>query len=86
MVDEEDIAISAFRSFCDRAGKGQFPDLADRDHLWRVLFAITVRKAVSIGTPPDPREAGRRPGPGRIGHGGGNDPGGLGGPVPVPEP
>jgi DNA-directed RNA polymerase specialized sigma24 family protein len=46
MVDEEDIAISAFRSFCDRVGKGQFPDLADRDQLWRVLFAITVRKVV----------------------------------------
>jgi DNA-directed RNA polymerase specialized sigma24 family protein len=46
MVDEEDVAISAFRSFCDRAGKGQFPDLADREHLWRVLFAITVRKVV----------------------------------------
>jgi hypothetical protein len=39
MVDEEDIAISAFRSFCDRVGRGQFPDLAHRDHLWRVLFA-----------------------------------------------
>src|SRR5947209_12412234 len=47
MVDEEDIAISAFRSFCDRVGRGQFPDLAHRDHLWRVLFAITVRKVVS---------------------------------------
>jgi DNA-directed RNA polymerase specialized sigma24 family protein len=47
MVDQEDIAISAFRSFCDRLGKGQFPDLANRDQLWRVLFAITVRKVVS---------------------------------------
>jgi DNA-directed RNA polymerase specialized sigma24 family protein len=47
MIDEEDIAISAFRSFCDWVGKGQFHDLAHRDHLWRVLFAITVRKVVS---------------------------------------
>src|SRR3954452_14260 len=45
MLDGEDVAISAFRSFCDRAGKGQFPDVSDRDGLWRVLFVITVRKA-----------------------------------------
>jgi DNA-directed RNA polymerase specialized sigma24 family protein len=46
-MDEEDVALSAFHSFCDRARKGQFPDLASRDDLWRVLFAITVRKAVA---------------------------------------
>jgi DNA-directed RNA polymerase specialized sigma24 family protein len=46
-MDEEDVALSAFQSFCDRARKGQFPGLANRDDLWRVLFAITVRKAVS---------------------------------------
>ncbi len=45
-VDEEDIALSAFQSFCERARKGQFPELANRDDLWRVLFAITVRKAI----------------------------------------
>ena len=45
-IDEEDVALSAFQSFCDRARKGQFPDLANRDDLWRVLFAITVRKAI----------------------------------------
>lgn len=28
------------------ARKGQFPDIANRDDLWRVLFAITVRKAI----------------------------------------
>jgi DNA-directed RNA polymerase specialized sigma24 family protein len=47
MIDEEDVAISAFHSFCDRAGKGQFPELDGRDQLWRVLFAITVRKVCS---------------------------------------
>ena len=25
--DEEDVALSAFQSFCDRAGRGQFPQL-----------------------------------------------------------
>jgi DNA-directed RNA polymerase specialized sigma24 family protein len=43
--DEEDVAISAFQSFCDRAGRGQFPQLSGRDDLWRVLATLTVRKA-----------------------------------------
>jgi DNA-directed RNA polymerase specialized sigma24 family protein len=44
--DEEDVALSAFQSFCDRAGRGQFPQLNDRHDLWRVLSTLTVRKAV----------------------------------------
>jgi DNA-directed RNA polymerase specialized sigma24 family protein len=44
--DEEDVALSAFQSFCDRAGRGQFPQLNDRDDLWRLLATITVRKAL----------------------------------------
>jgi DNA-directed RNA polymerase specialized sigma24 family protein len=44
--DEEDVALSAFQSFCDRAGRGQFPQLSDRDDLWRLLATITVRKAL----------------------------------------
>jgi DNA-directed RNA polymerase specialized sigma24 family protein len=44
--DEEDVALSAFQSFCERAGRGQFPQLDDRDDLWRVLATITVRKAL----------------------------------------
>ena len=47
-VDEEDVALSAFQSFCERARQGQFPNLANRDDLWRVLFAITVRKAIGV--------------------------------------
>jgi DNA-directed RNA polymerase specialized sigma24 family protein len=47
-IDEEDVALSAFQSFCERARNGQFPDLANRDDLWRVLFAITVRKAIGV--------------------------------------
>ncbi|MGO9600184.1 MAG: ECF-type sigma factor [Isosphaeraceae bacterium] len=45
-IDEEDVALSAFQSFCERAKCGQFPELSNRDDLWRVLFAITVRKAI----------------------------------------
>ncbi len=45
--DEEDVALSAFHSFCERVGRGQFPQLADREDLCRLLVTITARKAVS---------------------------------------
>jgi DNA-directed RNA polymerase specialized sigma24 family protein len=44
--DEEDVAISAFASFCRAAKEGRFPQLADRDDLWRLLATITARKVV----------------------------------------
>jgi len=44
-ADEEDVALSAFDSFCRHAELGRFPDLADRDSLWRLLAAFTLRKA-----------------------------------------
>ena len=43
-ADEEDVALSAFDSFCRGAEAGRFPDLTDRDGLWRLLAAFTVRK------------------------------------------
>ncbi|MGL4554749.1 MAG: ECF-type sigma factor, partial [Gemmataceae bacterium] len=43
--DEEDVALSAFASFCRGVEAGRFPRLDDRDGLWRVLFTLTVRKA-----------------------------------------
>jgi DNA-directed RNA polymerase specialized sigma24 family protein len=43
--DEEDAALSAFDSFCQGLGRGQFPQLADRDDLWRLLIVLTLRKA-----------------------------------------
>ncbi len=43
--DEEDAAISAFDSFCSGVARGRFPQLADRDDLWRILVVITARKA-----------------------------------------
>ncbi len=45
--DEEDVALSAFQSFCGRAVDGRFPRLGGRDDLWRVLATITVRKAIA---------------------------------------
>ncbi|MEZ6120332.1 MAG: ECF-type sigma factor [Pirellulaceae bacterium] len=43
--DEEDVALSAFHVFCKGAAEGRFPELHDRDNLWRLLVVITARKA-----------------------------------------
>jgi RNA polymerase sigma factor (sigma-70 family) len=48
MADEEDVAISVFDSFCRAAENGRFPDLADRDSLWRLLVRMTARKSVDL--------------------------------------
>jgi DNA-directed RNA polymerase specialized sigma24 family protein len=40
----EDVALSAFDSFCRNARAGRFPKLADRESLWRLLVMITARK------------------------------------------
>lgn len=47
-ADEEDVALSAFDSFCRAAADGRFPRLDDRDDLWQVLFVLTTRKAVDL--------------------------------------
>jgi RNA polymerase sigma factor (sigma-70 family) len=48
MADEEDVALSAFDSFCRGAEQGRFPQLSDRDDLWRLLLVITERKAIDL--------------------------------------
>jgi RNA polymerase sigma factor (sigma-70 family) len=48
VADEEDVALSAFDSFCRNAEKGRFPRLLDRDSLWRLLMVITCRKAAHL--------------------------------------
>jgi DNA-directed RNA polymerase specialized sigma24 family protein len=48
IADEEDVALSAFDSFCRGAQAGRFPRLDDRDDLWQVLALITVRKAIDL--------------------------------------
>jgi DNA-directed RNA polymerase specialized sigma24 family protein len=47
-ADAEDVALSAFDSFCRRAERGNFPLLEDRDDLWQLLFVLTVRKAINL--------------------------------------
>jgi DNA-directed RNA polymerase specialized sigma24 family protein len=49
-ADEDDVALSAFDSFCRGAMQGRFPQLADRDDLWRLLMVITARKALDLLT------------------------------------
>src|SRR5205807_42962 len=45
-ADEEDVALSAFHSFCHGAANGRFPQLGDRNSLWPLLVAITANKAI----------------------------------------
>jgi DNA-directed RNA polymerase specialized sigma24 family protein len=44
-ADEEDVALSAFDSFCRGVEAGRFPQLSDRHDLWRLLVTLTARKA-----------------------------------------
>lgn len=44
-TDEDDVALSAFKSLCMGATRGRFPELTDREQLWRLLVVITARKA-----------------------------------------
>jgi DNA-directed RNA polymerase specialized sigma24 family protein len=47
-ADEEDVALSAFKSFCLGARQGRFDQLADRSNLWPLLVSITVHKSVDL--------------------------------------
>ncbi len=47
-ADEEDVALSAFHSFCRGVEQGRFPRLDDRNDLRRVLLTILARKAAHL--------------------------------------
>ncbi len=47
-ADEEDVALSAFDSFCRGAQEDRFPRLADRHDLWALLVLLTARKACHL--------------------------------------
>ena len=47
-ADEEDVAVSAFASFCRGVERGRFPRLEERDNLWALLVVITARKAIDL--------------------------------------
>lgn len=48
VADEEDVALSAFDSFCRAVAQRRFPQLGDRNDLWRLLVTITARKAADL--------------------------------------
>jgi DNA-directed RNA polymerase specialized sigma24 family protein len=60
--DEEDAALSAFNSFCGGIARGRFPQLSDRDDLWKLLVVITARKAMAQAQ----REGRQKRGGGRV--------------------
>ena len=37
-ADEEDVALSAFKSFCHGAANGRFPNAITSDNLWQLLL------------------------------------------------
>jgi RNA polymerase sigma factor (sigma-70 family) len=45
IADAEDVALSAFKSFCLGVQQGRFEQLVRRDSLWPLLVAITANKA-----------------------------------------
>jgi DNA-directed RNA polymerase specialized sigma24 family protein len=45
VYDEEDVALSAFASFCRAVQEGRYPELDGRDGLWQLLITFTLRKA-----------------------------------------
>ena len=47
VYDEEDAAISAFRSLCKGIEAQKFPDVSDRGNLWALLVVITGRKIMN---------------------------------------
>ena len=46
VADQEDVALSAFDSFCRGLREGRFPQLSDRHNLWELLIVITARKTI----------------------------------------
>jgi DNA-directed RNA polymerase specialized sigma24 family protein len=90
VADEEDVAVSAFHSFCRGAAAEKFTQLEDRSDLWQVLAMITTRKALRQlqRERAEKRGGGDVRGESAFGAGQGNDSGGgidkfaTGGPTP----
>jgi DNA-directed RNA polymerase specialized sigma24 family protein len=48
VADEEDVALSVFDSLFRGLEEGRFPNVRDRDDLWRLLVMLTARKALRL--------------------------------------
>lgn len=58
-ADEEDVVIDALASFFHRTKNGRFPELRDREGLWKLLVTITNRKAMNQATKANRQKRGR---------------------------
>ncbi len=47
-ADAEDVALSAFASFCRGGENNRFPRLNDREDLWQLLLMLTGRKTAHL--------------------------------------
>jgi DNA-directed RNA polymerase specialized sigma24 family protein len=45
-TDEEDVVQNVFQCFFRSIADGRFPELGDRDSLWRLLVCITAKKSM----------------------------------------
>jgi DNA-directed RNA polymerase specialized sigma24 family protein len=48
MADEEDVALSAFKSFCRGTQDGRFPQSQEHEDPWPLLLALTNHKAIDL--------------------------------------
>ena len=48
VADEEDVALSVLNKFFLSAKNGRYPDLSDRDGLWRLLVKMTANKSIDL--------------------------------------
>jgi DNA-directed RNA polymerase specialized sigma24 family protein len=48
VADEEDVALSAFESFCRRAQEGRFSQSNEHADPWPLLLALTAHKAIDL--------------------------------------
>lgn len=46
MADEEDVVVSAFKSFFRAMGENRAPKLQSEDEIWSLLVTLTARKAI----------------------------------------
>ena len=47
-ADSEDIASTVFTSLCQAVKAGRFPDLHNREELWRILITLTRHASVDL--------------------------------------
>jgi len=47
-ADEEDVALSALKSFCKAVEAGRYPQIEDPANLWKLLMKITLHKVFHL--------------------------------------